>query len=143
VWALGLELLSQYEDHISAVLLFGHVVHPSNIGDMGAPQLLSGLHRASFFGIFELATTIINAESCQINQRDCSGRTPLAFVARFGHIRVAKLLQRREDIDPNRPGKHGCTQLSHAAWREHGGIVKLLRAQKSVGNADAQGPHAL
>jgi len=50
--------------------------------------------------------------------------------------------QGKEDIDPNRPDKHGSTLLCHGARRGHGGIVKLLCAQKSVGNADAQGSHA-
>jgi len=34
----------------------------------------SALHGASFFGIVELVTLFTNAEGCEINQQDCTGK---------------------------------------------------------------------
>jgi len=75
---LALELLGQYEDHVAAVLLLKQVVRPIYAGELSTCSLFSGLHGASFFGIVELVTAIINSECCEINQRDCTDSTPLS-----------------------------------------------------------------
>ena len=108
---LALELLGQYEDHVSAVSLLQQVMDPSWIGDVGTSPLFSGLHCASFFGVVELVTTIINDEGCRIDQQDSTGSTPLAWAAVSGHEAVAKLLLGCEDVDPNRPDVYDqCSQ---------------------------------
>ena len=68
--SLALELLNQYEDHISAISLLKQVLDPDCIEDISTP-LFSGLHCASFFGIVEIVTVLINVEGCNINQQDC------------------------------------------------------------------------
>ena len=60
--ALALQLLNQYEDHISAASLLEQVLHPSLFGAIGLSPLFSGLHCASFFGIVELVTILIYDE---------------------------------------------------------------------------------
>ena len=60
--ALALELLNEYEDHISAVSLLEQVLPPSLGGAIATSPLFSGLHCASFFGIVELVTVLINDE---------------------------------------------------------------------------------
>ena len=129
---LALELLDQYEDHASAVSLLKQEFPPSYMGDISTSSLFSGLHCASFFGTVELMTAIIDAKGCEINQRDCTGNTPLALVARNGHVEAAKILLGQEGIDPNRRGVYDQTPLEGAAVRGHEGVVKLLLGRQDV-----------
>jgi len=129
---LALELLTTFEDHVSAVSLLKQISHSGYTGYIRAPLLFSGLHCASFFGIVELVAAIINTEGCDINQRDCTGSTPLALVARNGHVGAAALLLGQEDVDPNRPGTYNRTPLGCAAVGGHEGMVKLLLEREDV-----------
>ena len=128
---LALKLLYQYEDHISAVSLLEQVLPPKYIGGISTSSLFSGLHCASFFGIVELVTILMNAESYMINQQDCVGSTPLLRAAENGHEGVVKLLLER-DADPNCPDKYGRAPLRGAAFAGHEGVVKLLLAREDV-----------
>ena len=128
---LALELLGHYGDHVSAVSLLKQVMHPSRTGEIGTFPLFSGLHCASFFGIAELVTTIING-GCEIDQRDCTGRTPLAWAARNGHVGVAKILLGWGNVDPNRQDTDDRTPLGCAAIYGHEGVVKLLLEREDV-----------
>ena len=130
--ALALELLNQYEDHISAVSLLKQVLHPRYVRSIGASSHFSGLHCASFFGIHELVTALMNDKSCDINKRDCVGNTPLLWAAENGHDKVVKLLLQREGVDPDRPGSHDSTALSWAANNGHERVVELLLGRKDV-----------
>ena len=128
----ALELLNGYEDHISAISLLKQVLHPSRVGSIGHSPLFSGLHCASFFGIIELATVFVNAKGCEINQGDCTGKTPLLWAAKNGHEGAVKLLLELEDVDPDRPDNQGSTPLSWAAYHGHEGVAQLLLGQKDV-----------
>jgi len=132
VRTLALQLLGQYEDHVSAISLLKQVLHPSFSGGINTPPLFSGLHGASFFGIVELVTAVLSIEGCEINKQDCTGRTSLAWAARNGHVGVAKLLLGREDIDPNLPDEYGGTPLWWAAVKGHEGVTELLLERKDV-----------
>ena len=129
---LALELLNQYEDHISAVAILGQLLHPRNIGIIAAAPLFTGLHCASFFGIVELVTVLINAGGYNVNERDCIGSTPLAWAARNGHGEVVKLLLEQENVDPNCPDKSDLTPLGCAAIQGHEAVVKLLLERENV-----------
>jgi len=129
---LALKLLVRYQDHVSAVSLLKQVTHPNCIEDTGTLPLFSGLHGASFFGIVELMTAIIDVGSCKIDERDCTGSTPLVWAARNGHVRAAELLLEREDVDPNHADKYGRTSLGSAALNGHEGVVRLLLEQEGV-----------
>jgi len=141
---LALELLDQYEDHVSAVLLLKQVMSRESVEDISTSPFFSGLHCASFFGIVELVTEIMNAGGCGINQRDCIGSTPLSWATENGHEGVVKLLLGREDVDPNRPDKNDRTPLAWAAGKGHEGVVKLLLGREDVDpnrpDEDAQTP---
>ena len=130
--ALALELLDQYEDHVASVSLLEQAVIPKYARYISTDSLFSGLHGASFFGIVELATAIINAEDCEINRQDCTGSTPLAWAVMGGHVGVAKLLLGRESIDPDRANKHDRTPLGWAAYEGHEGVAKLLLGREDV-----------
>jgi len=129
--ALALELLNQYEQHISAVSLLEQVVLPESSG-LITPSLFSGLHCASFFGIVELVTVLINDGAYQVDQQDCTGSTPLTWAAGNGHEGVVKLLLEREDVDPNLPNRDGDTPLGCAAITGYDGVVKLLLERLNV-----------
>jgi len=51
---------------------------------------------------------------------------------------VAKLLLRREDVDPNRPDKYDRTLLGWAALYGHKGVVRLLLACSQPSRADGR-----
>jgi len=129
--ALALKLLNQYEDHISAVSLLEQVLDPRNIGFIATHLLFSGLHYASFFGIAELVTVLINAASYEVDQQDCTGRTPLAWAARNGHEGVVKILLER-NVDPDRADKNNLAPLGWAAIKGHEGVIKLLLERTDV-----------
>jgi len=130
--ALALVLLNQYEDHISAVSLLEQELHPSYIGHIRTSPLFSRLHCASFFGIVELVTILINAEGLEVDQQDCVGRTPLTWAANNGHEGVVKILLELKDVDPNRPDKSDLTPLAYASIEGHEGVVKLLLERDNV-----------
>ena len=129
---LALGLLGGYEEHISAVTLLDQVPYYRYIGRVSPSPLFSGLHCASFFGILELVTILINVEGYKINQQDCTGGTPLTWGARNGHEGVVKLFLEREDVDVNLPDKDYQTPLSWAASYGHEGVVKLLLEREDV-----------
>ena len=129
---LALKLLNQYPDHVSAVSLLEQVLHPRYIGGMATPPLFSGLHCASFFGIVELVTIFINAEGHEVDQQDCTGRTPLAWAARNGHEGVVQVLLERKNVDPNRLDKNDLTPLGWACIEGHARVVQLLLERESV-----------
>jgi len=129
---LALELLGQYENHVSAISLLKQVPRGSFSGDTSIPPLFTGLHGASFFGIVELVTTILSFEGCEINQQDCTGTTPLGWAARNGHVGAVELLLGREGIDPDRPGEHDETPLGRAAIYGHEAVIKLLLRREGV-----------
>jgi len=130
--ALALVLLNQYEDHISAVSLLEQALTPSYIRPISTSPLFSGLHCASFFGIVELVTVLMNAEGHEVDQQDCVGRTPLTWAAWNGHEGVVRILLEQKDVDPNRPDKNGRTPLVCAAMEEHGRVVKSLLERGDV-----------
>jgi len=132
VRTLALELLGQYEGHVSAVSLLRQEMLPSRIGDINTSPRFSGLHCASFFGIVELVAAIISVEDCEIDQQDCTGSTPLAWAAKNGHAEVAKLLLEGEDVDPNLLDAYDRTPLGGAALEGHEGVVKLLLEREDV-----------
>ena len=137
----ALELLNNFENHISAVLLLKQVVHPDDIGAIATSPLFTGLHCASFFGIVELVTVLIDAEDYEVDQRDCVGRTPLIWAAREGHESVVKVLLEGENVDANRPGMYARTPLGCAAFEGHEGVVRLLLERENVdpNHADVNG----
>ena len=128
---LALELLNRYEDHISAVSLLEQELHPNYIGHIPDSPLFSGLHCASFFGIVELVTVLINADHA-VDQQDCVGRTPLTWAARNGHEEAVKILLGRKDVNPNRTDKIDRTPLVCATFEGHEGVVKLLLERGDV-----------
>ena len=129
---LALELLDQYEDHVSAVSLLKQVPGTQNAVGIGSSPRFSGLHCASFFGIDELVAALMKAKCCGINQQDCIDRTPLLWAAMNGYEGVVRLLLGRKDVDPDRSDNIDSTPLSWAANNGHEGVIKLLLEREDV-----------
>jgi len=132
VRALALDLLNQYEDHLSALSLSKQILQPRYFRGTATPPRFSGLHCVCFFGIQELVTALLNAKGYELSQADCAGNTPLLLAAKNGHDGVVKLLLGLKDVDPDRPDKGDGTPLSWAANKGHEGVVKLLLGREDV-----------
>ena len=141
VRTLALELLNQYEGHISAVSLLEQVLHPRYTRGIATPLLFSALHCASFFGIVELVTVFINAEGYKADQQDYTAKTPLAWAARNGQEGVVKALLEQKNVDPNHLDKNDLTPLGWAAIEGHEGVVNLFLERENVdpNHADVNG----
>ena len=120
---LALGLLDQYDNHITAQLLW----RSTSERYFNSPNLFSALHCISYFGIAEVAIDLIRTKKWDINQRDSAGLTPLMWAARYGREEVAKLLLQHKHTQPDIPDtQYGRTALSWAAGSGHGGVVTLL-----------------
>ena len=129
----ALQLLDQFDGHISAKFVYT----PIWLEDLGVDSIpgvipgckgFSGLHCASYFGIAEVANTLIKMNRWDVNELDgMSGATPLIWAARYGNEEVVKLLLQIQGIQPGRrEGTSGRTALSWAAGNGHEGVVRLL-----------------
>jgi len=129
--SLALGLLQEYDGHRSTgfLLCLRNYRYPSY-----HPRSLSfnGLHCASFFGIVDIVTGLLEVPGYDINKGGFEGRTPLAWAAQNGHEGVARVLLEREEINPEKPGNRGQTPLSVAAGHGHQGIVSILLEQQDV-----------
>jgi len=128
--SLALELLTRYDNHISATLLCNQT------RNYNSPPVTShgfaGLHCASYFGIFEVVAALIEVGGCDVNQRDWKGFTPLGWAARRGNRAVAELLLTQDCVNPEKADNAGQTPLWWASYEGHEWVVKLLLARSDV-----------
>ena len=128
----ALRLLDQFDGHISAKFLWESIA-----GELVGmefpwsptpdPEGFSALYYISYFGIPEVANTLIKINRWNVNKRDGAGMTPLIWAARYGHEEVARLLLRQRHIRPDQQDANaGRTALSWAAGNGHEGIVRLF-----------------
>ena len=129
--SLALELLKGNYGQISTKLLLARE-EDLNLGGFSTCFPFSGLHCASFFGIIEVVTTLIEMRCYDVDSGDFSGRTPLAWAAHNGHEGVVEILIGREEVNPDKPDIYGKTPLSHAAFRGREGVVKILLGRGEV-----------
>ena len=132
--SLALEMLQEYDDHISAVCLKRHLEgleDPDSDVDYTSLQF-SGLHCASFFGIVEVVAALLEMQGYGTDERHYSWASPLAWAARYGHVEVVKMLLVREGVDPDEPNDYGQTSLSYAAAEGNEEVVKLLLGREDV-----------
>jgi len=121
--SLALDLLHQYDNHISAELLW------KSTGErhFNSVEPFSALHCVSYFGIAEVVVDLIRTKRWDVNQRDSAGLTPLMWAAMHGHEGVVKLLLRQKPTEPDIPDTgYGRTALSWAAGSGHEEAVRLL-----------------
>ena len=58
------------------------------------------LHCICYFGIADIANTLIKMNRWDVNQRDSAGMTLLIWAARYGH-EVVRLLLSKKHIEPD------------------------------------------
>ena len=121
--SLAVRLLGEYENHVSASILWR-----KNIGswydreDSG----ISGLHCIAYWGITEIAITMLETKRWDVNARDSRGKTPLMWAIRYGNDRMVELLLEHENIRPNIVTHKGRTAFSFAAKLGKEYAAKLL-----------------
>ena len=124
---LALQLLDRFDDHTSARSLWNSISR--ELTNSPTPDLkpFSALHCISYFGIAEVANTLIEMKRWDVNQRDSAGMTPLIWASRYGHEEVVGLLLRQKHIQPDQQDtNYGRTALSWAAENGHEGVVRLF-----------------
>ena len=134
----ALQLLDQFDTHISAEILWKSMKR--EYGNRGfiwsgasACRGLSALHCISYFGIAQVANTLLEMNKWDVNQKDGAGITPLIWAARCGHEEVVELLLQQKDIQPDQPvTDDGRTALSWAAGNGHEGVVRLFLGPRFV-----------
>ena len=129
--SLALGLLNRYDNHISASLLFKKM-HFFYLCSLPRP-LFTSLHCASYFGIGEVVAALVEMGSCDINQEDCRGFTPLIWAARQGNEGVVRLLLARDDVNPDKLSSCDQTLLSAATSQGLEGVLRLLLVRDDIG----------
>jgi len=133
VKTFALELLDQFDGHISAKSLWKSINAGSPSDYYRGDKPFSALHCISYFGIADIANTLIKMKRWDVNQRDSAGMTPLIWAARYGHEEVVRLLLREKHIRPDRQDTNdGRTALSWAAENGHEGVVRLFLGSQFV-----------
>ena len=120
---LALDLLDQYDNHISAELLW----KSTRERYLNPAKPFSALHCVSYFGIDKVAIDWIKTKRWDVNRRDSLGLTPLMWAARCGREEVVKFLLQQKHTQPDIPDtEYGRTALSWAAESGHEGVVRLF-----------------
>ena len=124
---IALQLLDQFNSHISAKCLWKSIHAESRFYYDPDHEPFFALHCVSYFGIPEVANTLIEMNRWDVNQRDSAGITPLIWAARYGNVEVVRLLLRKKHIQPDQQDvNYGRTALSWAAGNGHEGVVGLF-----------------
>ena len=130
---LALELLGRCDSHTAAKYLWKSVKKglPNYCYATGKP--FPGLHCISYFGIADVADTLIQMNRWDVNQKDGAGLTPLIWAARYGHEDAVLLLLQQKHIQPDkRDRKEGRTALSWAAGNGHEGVVRFFLGPRFI-----------
>ena len=136
--ALALQLLGQFDSHISAKSLWKSIHTESRFDYDPDDEPFSALHCISYFGIPEVTNTLIKMNRWDVNQRDGLGMTPLIWAARYGHEEVVRMLLRESNVEPDQlDTDYGRTALSWAAGNGHEGVVRLFLRPKFVNPRNA------
>ena len=136
--ALALQILDQFAGHISAKFLWesiGRDLVRREFPWLCTPnrKRFSALHCISYFGVAEVANSLIKMDRWDVNKRDGAGMTPLAWAARQGHEEVVRLLLRKKHIQSYQQDTNsGRTALSWAAAKGHEGAARTLLGPRFV-----------
>ena len=121
---LALELLNQYDNHISFTS-FLKGKWPVNYPN--SRHRFTSLHYASSLGIDALVAALIETKSCDINQVGSTGHTPLMYAVMNKNYGAVKLLLTCDGIDLDKSENiFGDTPLRWAINHEDVEMVRLL-----------------
>ncbi len=96
-----------------------------------APEKVTGLHLAAYFGIAYAVDTLLQRKH-NPDQEDSDSRTPLSWAIENGHEAAVKLLLDTGKVDVNAEDRSGRTPLWLAAGKGYEAIVKLLLKTHAV-----------
>ena len=129
--SLALQLLQDYDGHISIELLFRFEY--CYLQDVETWYPFSGLHCASFFRIVDIVAALAGLGCCYMNGEDFLWHTPLAWAAQKGHEEVVKILLERGEVNTDQSDSASDrTPLSLAAGEGHETCVKILLGREEV-----------
>lgn len=101
---------------------------------------------ASHLGLEAVVRLLLGMDDIELNCKDSSGRTPLAWAVSEGHIEVVKQLLEKDGVDLNSKDDRGLTPFSWAVEMNHIEIVKMLLEKVeidiNVKNNDGRTPFA-
>ena len=120
---LALEVLNQFENHISFTLFFKKRLPFSTLNPR---RPFTGLHCASYIGIDAVVAALIKVQSYNINQEDTVGYTPLMWAVECKNYGAVKLLLACDGVDPNKSNIIGITPLWWACSCGDEEMVRLL-----------------
>ena len=134
---LALELLNQFENHISFTF-FSKGKWPVNYPF--SRRRFTSLHCASDLGIDALVAALIQTKSYDINQEDPFSKTPLMWAVWGENRGAAKLLLTCDGVDPDKPDSNGQTPLWWATRCQDVEMVRILtQAGANPNKADKDG----
>jgi len=90
--SLALQLLQDYDGHISAKLLLREGRRDERFGGYRTFSWFSRLHCTSFLEVVEILVALTDMGCCDPNGEDFVGYTPLTWAARKGYGEVMKVL---------------------------------------------------
>jgi len=134
VRSLALELLQEYDGHISGKLLLKQVKYLDRRGPASNPGSdlgsdidfpFSGLDCASFFGIGTLVFALTKMELSR-NQGGVLVHAPLAWATRNGHDEVVRVILGDYRLNLNHRDYFGLTPLIYAIRCGHERVVEIL-----------------
>ena len=125
--SLAMRLLEGYENHASAAILWRKKIRAWE--DVSG---ISGLHCIAYWGITEIAITMLNMKICDVNGRDSRGNTPLMWAIQYGNDRMVELFLEQGDIRPDMVTHGGRTALSFAAAFGREYAAKLLLDREDI-----------
>jgi len=127
----ALQLLNKFDCHISAKTLWRSICSELSLYRHLGDKSFSALHCISYFGIAEVANTLLKINRWDVNEEDAMGNTPLIWAARRGHEEVVRLLLRQKHIEPDQQdAEFGRSALSWAAGNGCEGVVKVFLGQR-------------
>ena len=136
VEALALNLLDEYDKHISSKVL---LVSDFRIPDWekpfdgeGRPIGFTGLHGAAYFGCVKIVAALLKMNKWDVEATNLNGNTALAWAARRGQVGVVRILLDRNGANPNTPDIYGRTPLTWSARNGHKVVVKELLGRNDV-----------
>ena len=132
VKSLALRLFDEYENHVSAAVLWREKIRGLGWGSHEDVQGITGLHCIAFWGIAEIAVAVLGVEGRQVNACDSRGWTPLMWAVEYENRGMVELFIEQEDFKLGTVIKDGHTVLSFAAELGREDAVKLLLDRRDV-----------
>ena len=133
VKSLALQLLEEFDSHISAKLLLRPHVLELAVGFVELAEGFAGLHCVAYLGISGIAGVLLDMKDWDVDQADFVGHTPLIWASKNGYEDITRLLLENAGANPNAKNtKDSQTAPPLAARCGQAGVVKLLLAQGEV-----------